>query len=403
MGFWGPFLGPSPIPSWREEPRRAPARGAAQQIFIQHHFPGRSPATPPAGWAEAPHTRRATCGATAVPHGTSPPRNDFTGSPGRRRGVRPDQPKLSEGRSREGSRAPAPILLRAGEEGGRSPAALEEPSQTSAPASGLHGAQVAARKPEPGQPEHGGCQLESIPPGGMLLAAPSPAGGDHGLCSARLPAVPSWWQGTVPRVYSELDHEPCSTLRSQCQRLLPMNTVRAVPSSWGCKCCYHYGGMQRYLPFYPQKKNQGPKGHPQITAVPGSHKDFPRALKAPGDVHSLGDQLRSDACTPKALQRTQIISAPAATAARRRCLSSRPCSLPLCSPGPVLGDGRIGPSSTHALPEGQDESSLGVSMGFCHLGVFEQLQGWSQLVPICPWRPHLGSCPSHKHHLGAHS
>lgn len=65
-------------------------------------------------------------------------------------------------------------------------------------------------------------------------------------------------------------------------------------------------------------KKQGLQGHPQITAVPGLHEDFPRALKAPGDMHSLRDQLRSDACTPEALQHTRIISAPAATAVRRR-------------------------------------------------------------------------------------
>lgn len=120
------------------------------------------------------------------------------GLPGWRRGVRQDRPKLSEGRLREGSRAPAPILLRAGEEGGRSPAALGELSQTSAPASGLLRAQVAVRKPEPGQPEHGGCQLESIPPGGMLLAAPSPTRGDHRLCSTDTRADPrATWHPAV--------------------------------------------------------------------------------------------------------------------------------------------------------------------------------------------------------------
>lgn len=41
--------------------------------------------------------------------------------------------------------------------------------------------------------------------GEMLLAAPSPVGGDHRLCSARPPAAPSWWYGTVPGLCRELD------------------------------------------------------------------------------------------------------------------------------------------------------------------------------------------------------
>lgn len=173
-----PFWDRPPSPAGgRNPPSPGTRRGAS---IYPTPLPGRFPQ---AGWAGAPHTRWATCEATAVPRGTSSTRNDFTGSPGRQRGVRLDRPKPSEGRSRERSRTPAPILLRAAEEGGCSPAALGLLSQTSAPASGLCRAQVAARKPEPSQPERSGCQLQSW--GG---AAGSPQSCWRG---PQLPAAPS--------------------------------------------------------------------------------------------------------------------------------------------------------------------------------------------------------------------
>lgn len=51
-GLLGPLSGTVPHPQ-----PRAPARGVVQQIFIQRHFPGRSPAAPPGqpGWGPA-HT-----------------------------------------------------------------------------------------------------------------------------------------------------------------------------------------------------------------------------------------------------------------------------------------------------------------------------------------------------------
>lgn len=134
----GPLSGTVPRPQLEGGTPLSPGTRRSAANIYPTPFPWLLPRhPPPAGWAGAPHTRRATCRATAVPRGMSPPRNDFTGSPGRRRGVRPDRPKASEGCSRKGSRAPAPILLGAGEEGGRSPAAPGELSQTSAPTSGL--------------------------------------------------------------------------------------------------------------------------------------------------------------------------------------------------------------------------------------------------------------------------
>lgn len=174
-GFEAPFWDRPPSPAGGRNPPE-PQHAAQRNKYLSNTTT--SPAVPPpppsASRAGAPHTRRATCGATAVPRGTSPPRNDFTGSLGQRRGVRPDQPTPHEGRPREGSGEPAPILLGAREEGGRSPAALGEPSQTSAPASGLRRAQVAARKPEPGQPERQRVPAREHPSQGDVAGSPQP-------------------------------------------------------------------------------------------------------------------------------------------------------------------------------------------------------------------------------------
>lgn len=205
---------------------------------------------------------------------------------------------------------------------------------------------------------------------------------------------------------------------SRCQRLLPrlhfmasmepgqylaVGGADAATTAVGCNA----------TSLSTSNKKRGTKRHRQITAVLKSHEHLPGTLKAPWHKHSLRNQLRSDARTPWAPRRPQTPSAPAATAVRRCRVSSQPRSPPPHSPSPVHGDGGIGPSSTHALPEGQDESSLSIPLctlprsnpaaGLCHLRVFRQLQGWSQVVPICPWGPYLRSGPSHKHHPGAHS
>lgn len=179
----GPFSGPVPgSPPSRLEARTPRSPGTRRSQYLSDTTSlllPRGPRLP----ARAPNTRRATCGATAVPRGMSPPSDDFTGLAGT--AARGQAGACAERRRlREGRRAPTPSPLGAGEEGSRSPAARGEPSQTSAPAPGLRRAQVAARKPEPGQrgqslPERGGVRAGAAVPRGAV-SSPGP-------CGTRLP------------------------------------------------------------------------------------------------------------------------------------------------------------------------------------------------------------------------
>lgn len=167
-GVLGSLSGPVPHPQLEGGTPLSPARGAALQMFIQRHFPA-----PPSWSGWGPHTHaRPRAGPRPCPAGC--PHRGMTswahwdgGS-----GVSADRPTPRKGRLREGSGKPGQSHMEQGR--AAAPAALGEPSQTSAPASGLCRAQGAVRKLEPGQPEHGGCQFESIPPRGCCWQPPAP-------------------------------------------------------------------------------------------------------------------------------------------------------------------------------------------------------------------------------------
>lgn len=93
------FLGLSPArshPGWRQEPRGAPARGAVQPIFIRHHFPAAPPRPkPPRPGPE--HTQGPRAGPRPCPAGCPSRAMTSRGSPGRRRGVKPERSTPSAG------------------------------------------------------------------------------------------------------------------------------------------------------------------------------------------------------------------------------------------------------------------------------------------------------------------
>lgn len=313
-------------------------------------------------------------------------------------GVRADRPTPREGRSREGSGKPGQSHTE--QEKAAAPAALGELSQTSAPASGLRRAQGAARKLEPGPPERSGASSTASLPGD---AAGSPQPHRCGPRALQCPAAPSQWHRTVPGGYSELDTSADPQATWRWHRLLArlhataMNAARAVPGSQGCRCCHRCGGIQHQLPSHPQQTTR-PKRTPPNHSGPGVTRGLPWGTESPtGCAQPRGSAPERCLCTRGPVAHTHH-QCSLNTAAGRCLLSSQPPSLPPRSPGSAQGDSRIGPGSTRTLPQGQDETSLGVPMGFYHRRVvkFKQLQGWSQLAPVYPWGSHPGSCPSQR-------
>lgn len=171
-----------------------------------------------------------------MPRGMSQPSDDFTGLAGTAERGQAGALDAERRRLREGRRAPTPSPLGAGEEGGRSPTARGEPSQTSAPAPG---------------------------------AAPSSSSCEEAGARAEAAGARRCQRGcSRARGCRELPQPPCHGSVS-CPQRCPARRERML-------------APRHRATSLPQNK-QGPKGLPQKDSPRAqlSHEHFPGAVKPP--------------------------------------------------------------------------------------------------------------------------